>query len=505
VRVFLSFSGRDQGVVRRLILDLNRHGIEIWDYSRDEDQIPAAVPVRRGLSQELRRVDTVIVLISAASAAPESEYTKHEVEEALAHGMRIVPVHLCDSPAIVLSEPFAQLARLDLRYVTLSATSPGYERGASDLLSALGIRFKPQVLAHRRLPLFERFEEELSSAGVQVSNSVFTELGILAQAFAERYAVADWRAALVRVSRFCDRLIDKWPQVEFYYPWIAKGVCELHLEEFHSAERTFAGLVSNRRCDENAHVGKGHALFGQQRYRGALHDYGTAAAIARRHGRPDAEIEVNRVTTLLELGEPLPERILAPAMDAILEEDRPKVRLLRGIGLSRAGRLIEARTELRDVVQQFPALRQIAVSHLADVLLAMEDWRAAAAAIAECLRTGDGDSGLRLALHHRLAAIYTEAGLFERALPIYRDVLCVEGAWTRQYVTEYARLLRVLGRSAEATAACRSVIDATPFGIPATAHDHYYFGLALYLLGRTDAARVSFDLSGHRYPEYAEL
>jgi hypothetical protein len=261
--VFLSFSGRDQDLVRRLLLDLDRHGIEIWDYSREEDQIPAAVPVRHGLSDQLRRVDAVIVLISAASASPASQYTQHEVQEALAAGMRIVPVHLCDSPATVLSEPFARLASLDLRYVSLNSTSPGYERGASDLFSALGVRFKPRVVAHQRLPLFERFESELSAASLHVPNSVFTDLGLVAQVFAERYAVADWRGALVRVTRFCDRLIDKWPANDFYYPWIAKGVCELHLEDFHSAERTFAGLLSHVLCDENAYVGRGHALVGR--------------------------------------------------------------------------------------------------------------------------------------------------------------------------------------------------------------------------------------------------
>ena len=487
------------------MLDLNRHGIEIWDYSREEDQIPAAVPVRRGLSEEMRRVDTVIVLVSAASAAPQSQYTQYEVEDALAAGVRIVPVHLSDSPATVLSEPFAKLASLDLRYVSLSSTSPGYERGASDLLSALGVRFKPRIVAHQRLPLFERFEGELASASLAVPNSVFTDLGILAQVFAERYAVADWRGALVRVTRFCDRLIDRWPAVDFYYPWIAKGVCELHLEDFQTAERTFAGLLSHVLCDENAYVGRGHALVGQQQYRRALDDYVTGAAIARRHGRADTEIEVNRVTTLLELGETLPETILTPRLDSVLEDDRCKVRLLRGIVLSRAGRLLEARKELGAVIRQAPALRQIAVSHLADVLLAMADPRGAADAIADGLRSTDHGSALWLPLNHRLAAIYTEAGLFERALPIYRDVLCVEGSWTRQYVTEYARLLQVLGRSAEAAAACRSVIDANPFGIPTTAHDHYYFGLALYLLGRPDAAKVSFELSGRRYPEYAQL
>lgn len=119
MRVFVSFSGRDQEIVRRLLLDLSRHNIEIWDYSRDEEQIPAAVPVRDGLVEQLRCVDAVVVLISRASAAPDSRFTQYEVEQALALGLRILPVQLLDSPAVAMSPPFAELQRLELRYVSL--------------------------------------------------------------------------------------------------------------------------------------------------------------------------------------------------------------------------------------------------------------------------------------------------------------------------------------------------------------------------------------------------
>ena len=53
----------------------------------------------------------------------------------------------------------------------------------------------------------------------------------------------------------------------------------------------------------------------------------------------------------------------------------------------------------------------------------------------------------------------------------------------------YARLLHALGRREEADRVCRTVTAATPFGIPATAHEHYYYGFALYLLAESTLPR----------------
>jgi hypothetical protein len=100
VRIFVSFSSRDQQVVRRLLLDMARHSVDVWDYSRDDDRLPAAVPLRDGLADQLRRVDTIVVVVSRASAAPDSPYTQCEVEQALALGLRILVANcaMCRSP-----------------------------------------------------------------------------------------------------------------------------------------------------------------------------------------------------------------------------------------------------------------------------------------------------------------------------------------------------------------------------------------------------------------------
>ncbi len=504
MRIFVSFSGRDQQVVRRLLLDMARHHVDVWDYSRDDDRLPAAVPLRDGLADQLRRVDTVVVIVSRASAAPDSPYTQCEVEQALALGLRIVPVRLIDAPPGPLSPAFAELERRELRYVTLASNGAGYERGMSDLLSALGVRYRPQVVAHQRLPLFERFEAELSALHAEASNAFFTDMGILAQGFGERYSVSDWAGAYKLIGRFCDRLLDRWPAVDFYYPWIVKGVCELHLEQFVNAEKTFDSLTSHPLCDENAHAGRGHACFGQGKLRRALRDYENASADARRAQRSDAEIEINRVTTLVELGEPVPEAILSPNLETVLPQDLGKVKLLRGVALFKLGRLRDARQQLAEILEP-PELYSVAVSHLADVLGALGLSGEALRAVTACLRAISSDSALWLPLHHRLAAIYTEGGDFEEALAIYREHLCVEGGWTRQYMTEYARLLGALGHRAEADRVCRLVTSTSPFGVPATPHDYYYYGFALYLLGRADAADASFELAGTGYPAYAGL
>ena len=235
----------------------------------------------------------------------------------------------------------------------------------ADMLSALGVRYRPQIVAHQRLPLFERFEAELSALGAEASNAFFTEMGILAQGFGERYSVSDWRGAYKLIGRFCDRLLDRWPAVDFYYPWIVKGVCELHLEQFVNAEQTFTALISHPLCDENAHAGRGHACFGQRKLRRALTDYLTASAVARRAQRSDAEIEINSVNALIELGEPVPDAILSPNLDTVLDQDLAKVKLLRGVALAKLGRLHEARQQLAEVLAP-PDLYPVAVSHLAE-------------------------------------------------------------------------------------------------------------------------------------------
>ena len=271
--------------------------------------------------------------------------------------MRILPVRLVDTPPDALGAAFAELERRELRYVSLASNGAGYERGMSDLLSALGVRYRPRVVAHQRLPLLERFESELSPLRAEPSNAFFTEVGILAQGFGERYSVSDWPGAYKLIGRFCDRLIDRWPNIDFYYPWIVKGVCELHLEQFANAEQTFASLVSHPLYDENAYAGRGHACFGRHKLRLALADYISASGVARRARRSDAEIEINRVATLIELGEPLPDAILSPDLDTVLDQDLGKVKLLQGVALSKIGRMQEARLKLAEGPRACPLSR----------------------------------------------------------------------------------------------------------------------------------------------------
>ena len=82
MRIFVSFSGRDQQVVRRLLLDMARHSVEVWDYSRDDDRLPAAVPLRDGIADQLRRADVMVVLVSRSAphlspATPSTRSNRH--------------------------------------------------------------------------------------------------------------------------------------------------------------------------------------------------------------------------------------------------------------------------------------------------------------------------------------------------------------------------------------------------------------------------------------------
>lgn len=140
-KVFISYSRKDIGFVRKLASDLEKAGYEVWwdltDLRGGDDWlrvIPAAI----------ESSDQFIVVLSPNSAI--SDWVKKEYTQALSSGKKIIPIMLARS-----SVPFALIT---INYVDF--TSDDYAANFQKLLDALGYSGENPVTTSAAFPLILR-------------------------------------------------------------------------------------------------------------------------------------------------------------------------------------------------------------------------------------------------------------------------------------------------------------------------------------------------------------
>jgi cell division septation protein DedD len=140
-QLFISYSRKDIGFVRKLAADLEKAGYEVWwdltDLRGGDDWlrvIPAAI----------ESSDNIIVVLSPNSVI--SDWVKKEYTQALSSGKKIIPLMLARS-----SVPFALNT---INYVDF--TSDDYAVNFQNLLNALGHTGENPVAASAAFPLMLR-------------------------------------------------------------------------------------------------------------------------------------------------------------------------------------------------------------------------------------------------------------------------------------------------------------------------------------------------------------
>ena len=114
VKVFISHSSQDKPWVRRLVDDLERHGVSVW---LDERRMRIGDSIVGEINRALRAADRLIIVLSRHSVA--SAWVDNELEYALmaekkrSGGMRILPIRLddCEIPPLLRGRLYADFSR----------------------------------------------------------------------------------------------------------------------------------------------------------------------------------------------------------------------------------------------------------------------------------------------------------------------------------------------------------------------------------------------------------
>lgn len=500
LKLFVSFSSRDQDAVRMLFSSLAVQRVDVWDYSREGEGLPLARLVEESLAEKIRLCDYFLAVVSASSTDEVfGRYTGFEVLSALEAGLlqrhRLLPILLTTSPPAEWRSPYKELEGL-LRVELNPASQKQLDDAVRRICHYLSVPYVPPILNDPRVFFSGRFQQEMS--GQKMTPADYVDLMNIIIGCAEKVAEGAWEDAGGLIALFLTLSAYKAPGTRFYYPHIIKGVCELQSGHFEAAERTFAQAAEHPLRDENSFGGLGHAYFYQRRYDEALAAFRKALEL-----RPaDKSIQFNIVGTLLHANAPAsaPGLLDTFARAELSPEELVKVNKMKGIAHIERGEYEEA-VKIFESIDGRAQLDDAAAIYYAR---ALESCGRALEAIAllrrEATRLDD------LNLYHHLAAAYLKAGMIREGLRVYEDRLCRPGCRTRQYLVEHARVLRTVGgimNLEKMREVCRQVLDPKSCGdSPLAAQDFYYMGFANYLLGNYPLARYDYERSGRLFQYY---
>jgi DNA-binding MarR family transcriptional regulator len=127
--VFLSHSSKDKPFIRKLATDLTEQGVTVW---LDEQNIHVGDSIPERIAQGLAESDYFLIALSAASV--DSEWVKHELNNALVNEIArrkvtILPVRLDDAPipSVLRDKKYADFGK-------------SYKEGFAELMSAINAR-----------------------------------------------------------------------------------------------------------------------------------------------------------------------------------------------------------------------------------------------------------------------------------------------------------------------------------------------------------------------------
>jgi tetratricopeptide (TPR) repeat protein len=281
-----------------------------------------------------------------------------------------------------------------------------------------------------------------------------------------------------------------------YYPTVLLALCQMHRNELDAAEHTLKTLIDHPLADENLWAALGQIDFIRGDYEKALAKF----KIAKKNCPPgkDWEARYNILAASVELGRAEEGMAELKAVDVSLRpvDDQVKVASLQARLFAQRGQWGFVITVLRDIYD-----RKIGDAATA-IALAEAYERRFDVSNAVAVLSSEADRLKDSSLYHYLAALHVRLGNLVCALQIYESKLLDDDVRPRQMLTDYALILRSIGRFGEAQEVCRRVA-AMP--APTKYSEHYFRGLAFYLLGRYSDAKLAYEDSNRYVQYYAEF
>jgi tetratricopeptide (TPR) repeat protein len=500
LKIFVSFSSKDEDTIRMLFSALAVQHVDVWDYSREGEKLPLAHALEESLAGKIKSCDYFLAVVSASSTnALLGRNTEFEVRSALEAGLskrgKLLPLLLVTSPPAEWRGAYKELEGL-LRVELNPSDQRQFDDAIRRICEYLSVPYVPPILNDPRVFFSRRFQQEMNSQ--KVTPAEYVDLMNIIIGCAEKVTQNEWEEAGRLISLFLTLSVFKVPGVQFYYPQIIRGVCELQAGHFETAERAFAQATEHPLHDENSFGGLGHAYFYQHRYSDALAAFRKALELQP----SDKSIKFNIVGALLHAGASVGGVTLPDILDRmeLSSEDRVKFDKMEGIALLEQG-------EYENAIKVFERMANRAQLDAASAIYYSR-------ALEACGRVDEATDILRreatlqddLNLYHHLADAYLKADMILEGLYVYEDILCRPGCCTRKYLVEYARILKAvdgLMNRMKMQEVCGRVLDPKNFDdSPPTAEDFYYMGFANYLLGNHELAHYDYQRSGRLFEYY---
>jgi tetratricopeptide (TPR) repeat protein len=512
VRLFVSFSAKDEAESERLFDRLKAQPVQLWDYSREGEEVPGGEPLLPYLCARIDDCDVFLPLVSPRSFA--SPHTCGEVRHAVSRSaqskLRIIPLVLSDAGEVNhWPLPYKDLAQL--RYYMLQTGAPGaagiaearasLEQVVARLCQDLEIEYAPLPLEDARLPFLGRFEVELTEALADGRNyrhperarSVYQRLMEARIEATEALRTGFYEQALNRFNYFTALCEYELPSVRFYYPYLIKAVSLASLGQLNAAWDLLRPLVSHPRCDESLWGAMGYIKFRQESYREAMEYYGRAI----KADASDPAAWHGWLLNALSAREPID-------LDSVLEhldgnrlpvaEDKAKLVALKAVALFQANRLIEAESHFEHLLARGWATAESLINF---ARLLSDPRHAQTRRAIELLETYLSNYQDNANYLHCLASICWAAGLQEKSIRYFR-LLLQHHPEQRQFSVDAARVLWDSACRSEAKRIAAALLVRDRITLPQMPVDFYLSGFANWILG--DRARAEYDFERSNFP-----
>ena len=488
-KCFVSFSSRDSDFAGKLMASMRLQEVDVWDYSNPGQDIRLGDPVRADLCRRIDGSQHFIGVITPSSTDPDiGKYCIFEMQYAKSRGIQILPVVLAPCQSL---DPGPELPFLkDAKYLTFGPTDEEYEFSFARLCVEMGVPYVPPFLGDPRIIFAPRFDKEIRGFAVPRDHRI--QLRLIIDEFTRHYPAERWADAQEAIVYFISVFRRAVKGVVPYYPTVLLALCQAHQNELEFAENTLKPLLNHPRADENLWALLGQIDFVRGDYEKALDRFKIAKA--KCPPGKDWEARFNILAASVELGKASDATAAFEGLDLSERplDDQVKVAGLQAKLFSRAGQWDSVITVLQDVFD-----RKIGDATTA-IALAEAYERRFDASNAVAVLTSEADRLNDSNLYHQLAALHVRLGNLVRALQVYEAKLLDDGARPRQMLTDYALILRSIGRFREAREVFRRAAGLLQ---PASDSEHYFRGLAFYLLGQHAEAQLEYADS-RRYAQY---
>jgi tetratricopeptide (TPR) repeat protein len=365
----------------------------------------------------------------------------------------------------------------------------------------LSVSYAPSALKDARTFFTKLFLEEIH--GQELANADFVQLLRIMNSCARKMLADDWEGAKEKTNLFLSLVREMAPEAKFHYPLVIRGVCELQVKDFKSAEKTFLEATTSNTVTSNPLLGLGYAGLGHtyaalERFDESL----SAFQKAVEQEGADEYLRFNHQVAILSTGGLTLDESVLDGFDLtkLRPEERIRLVTLRGALNFKKGNFLGAIRAFSGLcVEDFDEAACIYYA------LALQEHGEFEKAFA-ILKVVGAKTNSPNVFHH-LADAFLKAGDFPSALRTYEAHLyevVQPSDFGRQLLVEYAQLVRIVRGydCADFRRACERAVNFDVFPLPQSKPDCFFTGFAYYLLGREELARHYYAISQPFSVEY---